>query len=110
MLSSLLFPNVQAGTEMLNFLQKSLVRAEAKTQTLFHHSQFSSFTTQKADERFNVIAVLWTTVILLCRAGRRDLVGRMLLTVTDLLQSLREEAHADSSGPQAVSGPPALES
>ena len=36
--------------------------------------------------------------------------GRMLLTVTNVLQSMREEAHADSSGPQAISGQPALES
>ena len=64
MLSNLLVPNVQAGTEMLDFLQKSLVRAEAKTQTLFHHSQFSSLTIQKADKHFNVIAALLTTVIL----------------------------------------------
>ena len=64
MLSNLLFPNVQAGTEMLNFLQKSLVRAETKTQTSFHHSQFSSFTVQEADKHFNMIAMLLTTVIL----------------------------------------------
>ena len=95
---------------MLNFLhRKSTGRGETKTQALLHHSQFSSFTAQGAGKHGKVWLLCSWLLRFWC-AGRRDLVRGMRLAVPHLLQSTREGAYADGSGPRATSGPPARES
>lgn len=92
---------------MLNFLQKKIPsRGETKTQALLYHSEVSS---SLAGKHFK----MWLTCswpLWLWEAGRRDLEKGMFVAVPDLL--LRQEGgrYADTSGAQALSGPPALES